>query len=68
MTAHSATAADGTRIHFLHNWSWDAVTVAMPDPMQDLLDPNRKHLEKIELGPWDVRVLRQDNALGTSSV
>ncbi|GGH90839.1 beta-galactosidase [Arthrobacter liuii] len=59
VTANSATAADGSRIHFLHNWGWDPVTTAAPAPMQDLLDPDVGNLEKIELGPWDVRVLRE---------
>ena len=29
VTATSGTAEDGSRVHLLHNWSWDDVSVAM---------------------------------------
>ncbi|MCW2804600.1 MAG: beta-galactosidase [Propionibacteriaceae bacterium] len=57
VTISSATNAEGGRLHVLHNWSWDACTVATPGPLRDLLDPAADPAEQIELGPWDVRVL-----------
>ena len=59
VTVHSAVNRAGRRIHVVHNWSWDAVTIEVPQPMTDLLaaadaaDP----LTVLDLGPWDVRVL-----------
>ncbi|GAA3147530.1 beta-galactosidase [Kribbella aluminosa] len=47
VTAMSAVNADGERIWFVHNWSGTAVTV---EPAV---------LGRIELGPWDVRVLKE---------
>ncbi|WP_138444662.1 beta-galactosidase [Sinomonas susongensis] len=62
VTVYSATGADGTRVHFVHNWSWEPATVAAPGQMRDLLEPTHQVLEKIELGAWDVRVLAEDPA------
>ncbi|HEY3510891.1 beta-galactosidase [Kribbella sp. NPDC051137] len=47
VTAMSAVNAAGERIWFVHNWSGTAVTV---EPAV---------LGRVELGPWDVRVLKE---------
>jgi beta-galactosidase len=57
VTVHSATSADGGRLHFVHNWGWEPATIAAPASMDDLLDAEKTNLTKIELGAWDVRVL-----------
>ncbi|GAA1155978.1 beta-galactosidase [Kribbella jejuensis] len=56
VTVSSATAADGRRIRFVHNWSWNSVGVNLPDPAHDVLADQPVN-GKLELGPWDVRVL-----------
>jgi beta-galactosidase len=56
VTVHSATNADGERIHVVHNWSWTPVEVVLPHEMTDVLtegDPTGY----LELDPWDVRVM-----------
>jgi beta-galactosidase len=57
VTVHSATTAEGGRLHFVHNWGWEPATIASPMPLDDLLDSERTNLTKIELAAWDVRVL-----------
>ena len=57
VTVHSATSADGGRLHFVHNWGWEPVTIAAPAAVNDLLDTEKINLTKIELAAWDVRVL-----------
>ncbi|MFZ3599324.1 beta-galactosidase [Streptomyces sp. BH104] len=57
VTATSATARDGRRVRFLHNWSWDPATVSLPAAAEDALT----HVPyeagaSVELGPWDVKV------------
>ncbi|NIK57733.1 beta-galactosidase [Kribbella shirazensis] len=47
VTALSAVNAAGERLWFVHNWSGTAVVVEPPG------------FEQFELGPWDVRVLRE---------
>jgi beta-galactosidase len=59
VTIFSATAADGGRLHVVHNWGWDPRSVTVPFPVQDVLVPGDQQLELLELGPWDVRVLRE---------
>ena len=57
VTATGATARNGQRIRFVHNWSWQPVTIHLPAPVRDPLQ-HRDHErgETVELGPWDVRV------------
>jgi beta-galactosidase len=57
VTVSSATAADGRRVHVLHNWSWDPQSVTAPTPLEDLLDPDAAATTGVQLGSWDVRVL-----------
>jgi beta-galactosidase len=56
VTVTSATSADGRRIRFVHNWSWDSVDLKLPGPADDVL-ANQPTNGKLDLGPWDVRVL-----------
>jgi beta-galactosidase len=61
VTATGATAADGRRLRFLHNWSWDGAAVTAPVGCLDVLSSDR--IEKgqaIKLAAWDVRVLAED--------
>jgi beta-galactosidase len=57
VTVTGATAQDGQRMSFVHNWSWEPATVRLPGPVRDLLS-NRNHdaNQELRLGAWDVRV------------
>jgi len=48
VTALSAVNAAGERLWFVHNWSGASVVMSPPVPVG-----------RIELGPWDVRVLKE---------
>jgi beta-galactosidase len=56
VTVTSATAADGRRLRFVHNWSWDSLSIDLPAALHDVL-ANTAVSDKVDLGPWDVRVL-----------
>jgi beta-galactosidase len=59
-TVTSATAADGTRLRFVHNWSWEPTTLELPTPARDVLSgADLAAGDALELGPWDVRVLAE---------
>jgi beta-galactosidase len=58
VTVTGATATDGRRVRFVHNWSWNPAAVTLPSAARDVLtgaelDPGAE----LRLGPWDVRVL-----------
>lgn len=58
VTVTAARTADGRRLHFLSNWSWDAASVTAPWTCRDVLSGARiAPAERISLEPWDVRVL-----------
>ena len=58
VTVTSSTADDGTRIHFVHNWSGEPATVTLPAHLTDLIaHTGHSRSEPLVLGPWDVRVL-----------
>jgi beta-galactosidase len=60
VTSTGATAADGRRLRFLHNWSWDPAVVTAPVTCTDVLSGKRIEQEdSIELTAWDVRVLAE---------
>ncbi|MDR0286015.1 MAG: beta-galactosidase [Propionibacteriaceae bacterium] len=61
VTVTSATVSGGHRLRVLHNWSWTPAIVRLPEPAADLADVTRILPEgtTLDLGPWDVRVLRQ---------
>ena len=64
VTTTGATAPDGRRLGFLHNWSWTPAVARLPVAVTDVLtsqDAEADHV--LELGPacraknWDVAVL-----------
>jgi beta-galactosidase len=59
VTVHSATNADGERIHVVHNWSWTPTQLTLPRDMIDILAEAGVTTRDLELGPWDVRVLAE---------
>jgi beta-galactosidase len=59
VTVSSATAADGSRLHVVHNWSWEPQLVKTPTSMKDLLSTGAAGLDRLELGAWDVRVVTE---------
>ena len=63
VTVSSATNRDGRRVHVVHNWSWDAQRIDLPDALVDLLaDLPGEPLSTLDLGPWDARVLAEGEA------
>jgi beta-galactosidase len=61
VTLSSATAADGSRLRFLHNWSWEPAAVTADGYCTDVLDGKRiEPGADIELSAWDVRVLLEE--------
>jgi beta-galactosidase len=63
VTATTGTRDDGSRVHFLNNWSWDEVSVPVGAGMRDVLgDEVLEAGETLVLGAWDVRVLAEGNA------
>ncbi len=63
VTVTVAVNAAGERLRFVHNWSWTPTSFAVPGEVADLLDGEPLAAgAKFELGPWDVRVLRERHA------
>ncbi|MBO0983180.1 beta-galactosidase [Rathayibacter sp. SD072] len=57
-TVTSATNRHGERVRFVHNWSWEPSTFALPEAVEDVLSGEASAAgDVLELGPWDVRVL-----------
>ncbi|NYJ31995.1 beta-galactosidase [Galbitalea soli] len=57
VTVSTSVAADGSRIHYLHNWSWEPAVVTAPVALTDLLDGSAHSADDhLPLGAWDVRV------------
>jgi len=61
VTVSSATLGDGRKLRVVHNWSWQPVTVHLPESATEL-----SHDEAllpggtlIDLGAWDVRIFLQ---------
>jgi beta-galactosidase len=60
VTSHGADDGHGRRLRFLFNWSWDPAVVTAPVAVDDLLAGARLDAgSKLDLGPWDVRILRE---------
>jgi beta-galactosidase len=60
VTTTGATAPDGRRVRFVHNWSWDEAAVRLPVAVRDVLGEGTLAAgEELRLGPWDVRVLEE---------
>ncbi|WP_327393430.1 hypothetical protein OG533_36050 [Streptomyces sp. NBC_01186] len=58
VTSTGATAPDGRRLRFVHNWSWDEVPVRLPAVVRDVPDgTDHQAGEELRLNAWDVRVL-----------
>ena len=58
VTSTGATSADGRRLRFLHNWSWEVVGVAADADYTDVLTgKDIMQGDAIEMTAWDVRVL-----------
>jgi beta-galactosidase len=63
VTVSTGTGTAGTRLHVLHNWSWDEATAAPSSKVTDMLGGGRHAPgEPITLGPWDVRLFRGDGS------
>jgi beta-galactosidase len=61
VTVLSATSGAGRRLRFLHNWSWEPITVAAPVAVTDALSGTSFDAgDDLELRAWDVRVLLED--------
>ncbi|MFC7534790.1 beta-galactosidase [Actinoplanes sp. GCM10030250] len=63
VTSTGATAADGSRLRFVHNWSWTPAALSVPVDCRDVL--TGKPLAAgtdLELAAWDVRVLVEQQA------
>jgi beta-galactosidase len=57
----STDTSAATRLHVLHNWSWDEATASPSGTMTDILSGERHPPgEKITLRAWDVRLFRSD--------
>ena len=60
VTVSTSAAADGRRVHVLHNWNWRPAEVATPTDVSDVLgDGTYAAGEAIALGAWDVAVLAE---------
>ncbi len=63
VTVSTSTGPAGTRLHVLHNWSWDEATASPCSAVTDLLGGTRHTPgEPVTLGPWDVRLFRGEEA------
>jgi beta-galactosidase len=66
VTSSRATAADGGRLRFLHNWSGEPAAVTADGYCTDVLSGKRiEPGDDIELTAWDVRVLLEERTLTT---
>jgi beta-galactosidase len=57
LTVHGATNKAGERLWFVHNFTWQTRTVTPPMAVADVL--SGAMVTALELGPWDVRILRE---------
>jgi beta-galactosidase len=58
VTSSGARTRDDRRLHFVANWSWDPLSLAVPAAVTDAL--NNERIDRgaaLAMGPWDVRVL-----------
>ena len=59
----STDTSTATRLHVLHNWSWDEATASPSGMVTDILSGERHAPgEKVTLQGWDVRLFRSDEA------
>ncbi|MHA3700669.1 beta-galactosidase [Jatrophihabitans sp. YIM 134969] len=60
-TVRTSTTPTGGRLVVVHNWSFEPSTFTLPAAAADVLGPARfEEDDTLELGAWDVRVLRVD--------
>ena len=57
VTVTTGRVPGGRRVHVVHNWSWDEVSVTPPGALSDVLADRAPVTGALTLGPWDVRVL-----------
>jgi beta-galactosidase len=63
VTATTGTSPEGSRVHIVHNWSWEPVSVPAPVDLSDALTGTSIFAgSALNLGPWDVRVLASTDA------
>jgi beta-galactosidase len=61
VTCTRATNRAGQVLRFVHNWSWEEVSLPVPRPARDVLGDGRLAAgDRLALGPWDVKVLLED--------
>jgi beta-galactosidase len=59
VTVSTSTDAAGTRLHVLHNWSWEEATASPSVTLTDVLGGGRHTPgEPVTLVPWDVQLFR----------
>jgi beta-galactosidase len=57
--ATTATVHDGSRLHFLHNWSWVPGSVTARIQLEDAVSGEKFNVgDQVTLKAWDVRVLQ----------
>lgn len=60
VTVTSARSRDGSRLRFVHNWSWQPVSFPAPCRLHDVLSGGSVEAgSDLALGAWDVRVLTE---------
>jgi beta-galactosidase len=57
VAVHGAANAAGERLWFVHNFTWERRSIAPPIPVADLF--TGAPVPALELGPWDVRIVRE---------
>jgi beta-galactosidase len=68
VTVTGARAADGRRLRFVSNWSWETAPLRLPVPVMDLLSGETLDAgTEFSLGPWDVRVLIERDTQNTQN-
>ncbi len=62
-TVTGASARDGRRLRFVHNWSWTPGSFKLPGAVTDVISgESLGYGDVLELGAWDVRVLVEADA------
>ncbi|HST83625.1 MAG TPA: hypothetical protein VLL08_17975 [Kineosporiaceae bacterium] len=61
VTVSTSRAANGRRVHVVHNWSWDEVGLTLPAALTltDTATDQPIGTADVRLGAWDVRVLTE---------
>ena len=63
VTVTTSSAPDGSRVYFVHNWSWTPQTLTAPTQLSDLISGSaHDDGASVELGAWDVRVFTDSAA------